>query len=86
VGTEAEESPLFRFVTGKRLGRLSVCVTVNCKESRLAMALQLLVRVVTSRVLKWSINRVTNPNTVQSLISENINVLHTADLRYIRLV
>jgi hypothetical protein len=57
VSAEAEESPLLKTVTGKRLVKTLqarkdlVCALVICKLWRSAMVLCLIV--VTSRVLKW---------------------------------
>jgi hypothetical protein len=60
VSTEAEEYPLLRCVTRKRLEKAD-CAPVICKAWRLAIALQLLV--VPSCVYKWSINPFTNPSS-----------------------
>jgi hypothetical protein len=65
VSAEAEESSLLEAVTGKRLvktlqaGIDFVSALVICKVWRLAMELQL--SVVTSCVLNWSINPISNP-------------------------
>jgi hypothetical protein len=72
MSAEAEECPQLEAVTKKRLvktlqaGKYLACALVICKVWRLAIALYL--SLVMIRVLKWSINQVTNPNPVCSHI------------------
>jgi hypothetical protein len=92
MNAEAEEPPLLEAVTRKRqvktmqAGEDLVIAVVICEVWRLEVTLQLLV--VPSRVVKWSINRVTNPNPVYNytyyvtvLSSEmSVNVYKTSRL------
>jgi hypothetical protein len=70
VSAEAKESPLLEAVTRKRLvktlqaGEDLVLAAVICEVWRLAVALLLLV--LPSRVYKWSIYPISNPNPVYS--------------------
>jgi hypothetical protein len=64
VSAEAEDSPLLRSVTGKRLMKADLedlaFVVVIYKAWRLAIVLYLLV----GTICKWSINLISNPNPV----------------------
>jgi hypothetical protein len=65
---EAEESPLIEAVTREQLmktqqaGKDLACAVVICKVWILAVMLLHVLNVITSCVLKWSINPVSNPN------------------------
>jgi hypothetical protein len=60
-------------VKTQRDGKNLAGAVVNCELWRLRIELQLLV--VSSRVIKWSINAFTNPKPVYSLTHTRDNIL-----------